>query len=95
MELIANASFVVTNSFHCAVFAILFRKKFVVFDNPSGGTDRIRTLLASLHLSDRFLSLMSGFDTLRERLDMPVDFEAVEAHIRECRKESLAFLKEI
>lgn len=95
LDAIRGAEYVVTNSFHCAVFAILFRKKFVVFDNPSGGTDRIRTLLASLHLSDRFLSSMSGFDTLRERLDMPVDFEAVEAHIRECRKESLAFLKEI
>ena len=32
IRLIANASYVVTNSFHCCVFSYLFEKRFFVFE---------------------------------------------------------------
>lgn len=95
LDYIRCAEYVVTNSFHCTVFAILFRKKFVVFDNHSGGTDRIRTLLDSLQLGDRFLPSMSGLSLLRKKLDAGIDYPSVEERLRACRKDSLAFLKRI
>ena len=95
LDHIRCAEYVVTNSFHCTVFAILFRKKFVVFDNHSGGTDRIRTLLDSLQLGNRFLPSMSGLSLLRKKLDAGIDYPSVEERLRVCRKDSLAFLKHI
>lgn len=95
LEHIRSAEYVVTNSFHCTVFSILFRKKFVVLDNYSGGTDRIRTLLDALQMGDRFLPSMSGLNFLREKLDTGIDYPAVEERLRVCRKDSLAFLKRI
>ena len=95
LDHIRCAEYVVTNSFHCTVFAILFRKKFVVLDNHSGGTDRIRTLLDSLQLGDRFLPSMSGLSLLRKKLDAGIDYPSVEDRLRVCRKDSLAFLKRI
>lgn len=56
LDEIRNAEYVITNSFHATVFSILFEKKFVVLDNPSGGSDRIRTLLDGLNLSEKFYS---------------------------------------
>lgn len=45
LSLIANASFVATDSFHGCVFSLIFRRPFFVFDNPERGSDRISSLL--------------------------------------------------
>lgn len=56
---IMNSDFVVTDSFHTVVFAILFNKPFVVFsrldeNGKSAGLDsRIDDLIANLNLTDR------------------------------------------
>ena len=89
---IRNASYVVTNSFHCAVFAILFHKQFVVLNNHSGGGDRIRTLLTALHLEDRFSSSLDD-SILSQLLHEPIPYEKVEKRLGVLRESSLAFLK--
>jgi hypothetical protein len=53
LSLMANAEYVITNSFHCCVFAIQFHKKFLAY--PVCGVaekmnDRLTTLLAPLGL---------------------------------------------
>lgn len=51
--LIHHAQFIVTDSFHAAVFSILFEKKFLTFKRegtPEAMYDRIRTLLAKFGL---------------------------------------------
>ncbi|MCM1028059.1 MAG: polysaccharide pyruvyl transferase family protein [Pseudoflavonifractor sp.] len=56
LALMANASFVITNSFHCAVFAMQFRRRFMAY--PVSGpaakmNDRLTTLLTPLGLQSR------------------------------------------
>ena len=91
---IRNAAYVVTNSFHCAVFAILFHKQFVVLNNHSGGGDRIRTLLTALHLEDRFSSSLDE-RILSQLLHEPIPYEKVEKRLCVLRESSLAFLKNL
>lgn len=59
---IQNASFIITDSFHCVIFAIIFRKNFICLPNEKGGVNRIRSLLSTLGIEDRFCQ------------DMKVDF---------------------
>ena len=92
---IRNAAYVITNSFHCMVFAILFRKKFVVLNNPSGGSDRIHTLLSALQLKHRFFASSDDFFQLKKTLDAPIPYDEVEERIHACRKDSLSFLEDI
>ena len=91
---IRNASYVVTNSFHCTVFAILFHKQFVVLNNHSGGGDRIRTLLTALHLEDRFSTSLDE-RILSQLLHEPIPYEKVKKRLCVLRESSLAFLKNL
>lgn len=95
LDEIRNAAYVITNSFHCMVFAILFRKKFVVLDNVSGGSDRIRTLLGALQLKHRFIDSSDDFYQLKRILDDPIPYDEVEKRIHACRRDAVYFLENI
>ena len=95
LDEIRNAAYVITNSFHCMVFAILFRKKFVVLDNVSGGSDRIRTLLGALQLKHRFIASSDDFYQLKRILDDPIPYDEVEERIHACRRDAVYFLENI
>lgn len=94
LDEIRNAAYVVTNSFHCTVFAILFGKQFVVLNNHSGGGDRIRTLLTALHLEDRFSATLDE-RVLTHLLHEPIPYEKVEKRLGVLRESSLAFLRNL
>ena len=55
LELILNADYIVTDSFHGTAFSLIFRKQFFAF-LPPNYQDRIIDLLDELGLSDRILS---------------------------------------
>jgi hypothetical protein len=88
-----DAKFVMTDSFHGMVFAILFRKNFIAVLNRSRGEDRFRSLLSQLGLADR---LMDGahMEQARRLAATPIDFDPVHARIAELRKSSSEFLLE-
>jgi exopolysaccharide biosynthesis predicted pyruvyltransferase EpsI len=51
-----DSEFVITDSFHGTVFAIINRKDFLVFNNPMRGSARFESLLDSLGISkDRLI----------------------------------------
>lgn len=50
----ANARFVLTDSFHGMVFSIIFRKPFLIINNPGRGTTRFKSLLQLSGNLDRF-----------------------------------------
>lgn len=61
ISLIKNASLVVTNSFHCTAFSIIFEREFLTFNRQkTKGTgemsSRITTLLDKFELQSRFVS---------------------------------------
>jgi len=51
-----DADFIVTDSFHGAVFSILMNKPFFVYSNPQRGSDRFDTLLQHFDLKERLIN---------------------------------------
>lgn len=91
LSLIANAEYVITNSFHGTVFTLLFSKKFLTY--PVTGVaikmnDRITTLLKPLGLGDHIYS--DSISTIEEYIDY------VEVHriMQEDRAKGCELLKE-
>lgn len=61
ISLIDNAALIVSDSFHCIAFAIIFQKPFVVYARLGSGnymTSRLDTLLAKFHLENRWKHLL-------------------------------------
>ncbi|MCL5127855.1 polysaccharide pyruvyl transferase family protein [Algibacter sp. L4_22] len=52
LNLVKNAKFVISNSFHAVAFSIIFEKDFVVFNRTSSINTRMRDLLNSISLND-------------------------------------------
>lgn len=95
VRLLANAGFVVTNSFHGTIFAILFRRPFIVAGLPgakAGLSARSRNVLAEVGLSDRFVE---AGDTARARdlVEAAIDWDAVEPRVAAYRKAGDDYLR--
>lgn len=87
----ADARFVVTDSFHGAVFSIVFNKPFFVIGNKARGMARFTSLLAMFGLEDRLVE--SGTDITPELFGRPIDWDRVNATIDMEREKAMAFLK--
>lgn len=88
--LIHHAEAVFTDSFHAAVFSIIFKKDFVVFDRIEDGRSmgsRLRTLLDKFSLSCRWYGEMS------KKPFEPADFSLTDALIEAEREKALDFIK--
>ncbi|AGK52660.1 hypothetical protein B1NLA3E_04430 [Bacillus sp. 1NLA3E] len=55
ISLVKNANFVLSNSFHAAVFSIIFKKNFAIVNRKESINTRMRDLLDDLKLSDRLV----------------------------------------
>ncbi len=86
LELVKNAEYLVTNSYHGMIFAVQFRKQFVVFSREQCDT-KISELLETMGLTDRML--ING----EENYNPEIDYDLVHNRIDKFRKESLEFLK--
>lgn len=96
LSYIDNAKFVVTDSFHCAVFCILFHKPFLVIPNQSTGkgmNERFATLLGKTSLEYRCLSCEESTEQVLEKLNSPIDWDHVDAILEEWRTYSANWLK--
>lgn len=89
LALVKNAVFVVTNSFHGAIFAVQFNKQFCVFSREQAN-NKILELLDMFGLSERLTSGNKPKDNLAES----IDYKNVNSKIEKIRKESIEFLKE-
>lgn len=65
--MIDNADYIITNSYHCSVFSLVFQKKFGVIpltSKDSGMNSRFDTLFEMFQMEKRFLMEdFSVFDT--------------------------------
>jgi len=89
LKLIAEASFVITNSFHGTAFSVNFGIPFISL-KPESGTNRIQNFLASVGLEDR---LLLNIEALKTALDKRIDFINVETILGILRDEASQFLK--
>ena len=87
-----DAELVITDSFHCTVFSLIFNKKFVVVANPQRGTARLENLLGIVGLKERFFTNIK--DVLKSGiLDENIDYIEVEKKLNFHREYSMNFLK--
>lgn len=87
-----RAEFVVTDSFHGTVFAILFNKQFVTIGNENRGIDRFRSLLQRFGLKDRLITDIGTID-VETITNAVVDYQSVLSNLEKERKSSLSFLQ--
>ena len=85
LELVKNAEYIVTNSYHGMIFSVQFRRPFVVFSREQCDT-KIAELLETMGLSDRLL--INGDEKFNS-----INYDLVHSRIDSFRKESLEFLK--
>ena len=94
LSTIKNAKFVVTSSFHGTVFCLLMHVPFVsipLSNKFSRANDRIRDLLHSVGLEERFLENGREIGSL---YSAQIDWKAVDQRLSAARIESSDFLRE-
>lgn len=91
LENISNASLVITDSFHCMVFSILYRRKFVVIPSNNKRSGRIYSLLKDLNLLDRYYETIDDIYRAKN-WNNDIDYDSVYAILTKRREESLHFL---
>ena len=89
LELIYNADFVFTSSFHGLVFSILFHKDFYASFSKNPG--RAASLLSMLNLSNRLLVPLSDFSVENEK----IDYSEIETILLNYRGASYRFLQNL
>lgn len=87
-----NAEFVVTDSFHGTIFAIIFNKQFVTIGNKRRGMARFHSLLEMFGLEYR---LITKLEDAKQFQNTQINYDVVNQLIKEKRKESINFLKRI
>ncbi|VXB50481.1 conserved hypothetical protein [Flavobacterium sp. 9AF] len=92
---IANAELVVTDSYHCVCFALIFEKNFVYYINKNNrGLTRIQSLLGLLNLEDK---IVSSLDEIKEKFRQDsnnINYSDINKKIATLKNISYHFLKE-
>ena len=94
-----DADYVVTNSFHGTVFALLMNKKFVCIKQKElpGASQNVRCeeLLVGLGLQDRYLPIDSLEHDIMSIINEDINYKVVNNNIAKWREESLNWLTNI
>lgn len=94
---IAHADFVFTNSFHGAVFSILFHRPFISLllrGRMSGMNERSLSLLAKLGLSDRAV-YADETEKIKAIVNCPIQWEVVEENLVKLRLQTDTFFNSL
>ncbi|MEW5250958.1 polysaccharide pyruvyl transferase family protein [Microbulbifer sp. 2201CG32-9] len=89
---IYNSRLVITDSFHCVCFCILFNIDFICIANRDRGTTRLKSLLMTLEISGRFVERISDINL--QHILGKIDFNLSNKRLSELRKTSTNFLAE-
>lgn len=92
LTLLKDAEIVITDSFHCTVFSIIFHKNFIVLANRTRGIARLESLLKKLGLEDRLIYSLD--DEIRNKiLEKKINYKDVDEKLKDLKKESYKFLR--
>lgn len=92
---IRYAKIIVTDSFHCMVFCIIFHKKFVAVPAKKGRSTRQESLLRQLGLLDYYCKDTSFlYKTLEYVYNTNINYTETDMIINEMRKLSLDYLED-
>lgn len=87
IKTISTARYVVTDSFHGAVFCVLCKKDFVVVPGLENRMTRLISLLDLLDLSDRYVVIEDAKEKLQKSIDYDSVYEKLTHLIRESKME--------
>lgn len=85
LELIDNAEFVISNSFHATAFSLIFNKQFVVVNRKEGINTRMKDLLSIVNLENRMIC------EEKEEI-LPIDYKRVNVLLENKIDESKKYL---
>lgn len=85
----SNASLVLVDSFHGAVFSIIFNKEFWVVGNKRRGMARFTSLLKTFGLENRMLDINEVF---KVDLTEKIDWKRVNSIMESEKEKSIVFL---
>ena len=88
LSLVKNAKYVITDSFHCTAFCILFHRQFIVIMPPQYSI-RISDFLKEINLSDRILTDFNVYNLI----DKQIDFAPIDKWLEYKREHTVDFLK--
>lgn len=91
----ANSKYILTNTFHGTVFAIIFNKPFLVFEQSGKSgkqNERIYSLLNCFNLKDR---IYNPDGDLNIQMDKEINWSKVNRKIAEERVESFKFIRKV
>ncbi len=96
VELIRDAEFVFTDSFHCSVFSMLNHKKFFTFprysnDGTASTNGRLYSLLSLVKHESR---MVHKSDVENFRLDSPINYELIDNELDHLRRFTWQWLKD-
>ncbi|NDV22225.1 polysaccharide pyruvyl transferase family protein [Desulfovibrio sp. JC022] len=93
LNLVKNAAYVITDSYHFTIFSLIFHKPFLSLMPPDymDAPARIPSLLKQLGVKNRICGLLE--DINEEWLDMPIDYETCDSRLKVEREKSMGFLK--
>lgn len=92
LSLIANASLVCSDSFHCIAFSIIFQRPFVVYARRGAAdnmTSRMDTVLGKFGLEDRWKHRLS------EDAYLNCDYSRVEELMKAEQEKALCYLRDV
>ena len=89
LSLLANASYVITDSFHATAFSINFGREFFVF-YPGLFSSRLSSVLELVGAKDRALSEPKDIEKF---LNRTLDYSGIHNALQKARNESMDFLK--
>lgn len=86
-----RAEFVITDSFHGTVFAILFNKPFLTIGNVKRGMERFYSLLDKFGLKERLIS-ENQLDAMAKIVQQSIDFSTVNSILTKEREKSVGYI---
>jgi coenzyme F420-reducing hydrogenase beta subunit len=89
LGVIANAKYVVTNSYHGAIFSIIYEKTFITAPNTKTPT-RTKELIDSLGLEQALFTRASDFEDISK---IKINYRKVEEKLNTLRENSIRFLE--
>lgn len=87
---ISEAEYVVTNSFHATVFALIYHRNFITIPHITN-PDRMQNLLGELGIANHLIASKKRVPEDLSELD--IDYDEVESRKSKMRKTSVAFLE--
>ena len=96
VELIRDAEFVFTDSFHCSVFSMLNHKKFFTFprysdDGTASTNGRLYSLLSLVKHESR---MVRKSDAESFQLDTPINYEIIDSELEQLRRFTWQWLQD-